>query len=87
MAASVIRRAVPEDLETLWEFLAMAAYEPQAAAAEAVPMIGLFLDGWMPPETSDLSPSTTASSTRKDDTNLPPGEWVSLSVADRRNAR
>src|ERR1700722_4334751 len=35
MAASVIRRAGPEDLETLWEFLAMAAYEPDAAAAKA----------------------------------------------------
>jgi GNAT superfamily N-acetyltransferase len=49
MAASVIRRAVPEDLETLWEFLAMAAYEPHAAAAKAVPMIALFLDGWPRP--------------------------------------
>jgi GNAT superfamily N-acetyltransferase len=49
MTASVIRRAVPEDLETLWEFLAMAAYEPHAAAAKAVPMIGLFLDGWLRP--------------------------------------
>jgi GNAT superfamily N-acetyltransferase len=49
MTASVIRRAVPEDLETLWEFLAMAAYEQHAAAAKAVPMIGLFLDGWLRP--------------------------------------
>ena len=49
MAASVIRRAVPEDLETLWDFLAMAAYEPHAAAAKAVPMIALFLDGWPRP--------------------------------------
>jgi GNAT superfamily N-acetyltransferase len=49
MTASVIRRAVPEDLETLWEFLAMAAYEPHAAAAKAVPMIGLLLDGWLRP--------------------------------------
>jgi ribosomal protein S18 acetylase RimI-like enzyme len=49
MVASVIRRAVAEDLETLWEFLAMAAYEPDAAAAKAVPMIGMFLDGWPRP--------------------------------------
>jgi GNAT superfamily N-acetyltransferase len=46
MAACVIRQAVREDLETLWDFLAMAAYEPHAAAAKAVPMIGTFLDGW-----------------------------------------
>jgi ribosomal protein S18 acetylase RimI-like enzyme len=49
MAASVIRRAVAEDLETLWDFLAMAGYEPHAAAAKAVPMIALFLDGWPRP--------------------------------------
>jgi hypothetical protein len=61
MTASVIRRAVPEDLETLWEFLAMAAYEPHAAAAKAVPMIGLFLTVGCVPETSDLSRSATAS--------------------------
>src|ERR1700744_2401518 len=49
MATTLIRRAVSEDLETLWEFLAMAAYEPDAAAAKAVPMIGLFLNGWPRP--------------------------------------
>ena len=49
MAANVIRRAVAEDLGTLWEFLAMAAYEPHVAAAKAVPMIGLFIDGWPRP--------------------------------------
>lgn len=45
----VIRRAVSEDLETLWEFLAMAAHEPDVVAAKAVPMAGLFLDGWPRP--------------------------------------
>ena len=49
MAASVIRPAGPGDLQTLWEFLAMAAYEPDATAAKAVPMIGLFLNGWPRP--------------------------------------
>jgi GNAT superfamily N-acetyltransferase len=49
MATSVIRQAVADDLETLWEFLAMAAYEPHAAAAKAVPMIGSFLNGWPRP--------------------------------------
>jgi ribosomal protein S18 acetylase RimI-like enzyme len=49
MAAIVIRQAVPDDLEMLWDFLAMAAYEPDAAAAKAVPMVGLFLNGWQRP--------------------------------------
>ena len=33
----VIRPAVQNDLEVLWNFLAMAAYEPDAEAAKAVP--------------------------------------------------
>ena len=33
----VIRPAVQDDLEVLWDFLAMAAYEPDAEAAKAVP--------------------------------------------------
>jgi hypothetical protein len=32
----VIRPAVEDDLEVLWDFLAMAAYEPDAEAAKAV---------------------------------------------------
>jgi ribosomal protein S18 acetylase RimI-like enzyme len=46
MTNIVIRPAGPEDLELLWEFLAMAAYEPDAAAAKAVPMVTTFLNGW-----------------------------------------
>jgi ribosomal protein S18 acetylase RimI-like enzyme len=49
MTDIVTRPAVPEDLELLWEFLAMAAYEPDAAAAKAVPMVTTFLDGWQRP--------------------------------------
>ena len=33
----VIRPAVGDDLEVLWDFLAIAAYEPDAQAAKAVP--------------------------------------------------
>ncbi len=44
-----LRPAVQGDLEILWDFLAMAAYEPNAAAAKAVPMICTFLDGWRRP--------------------------------------
>ena len=32
----VIRPAVQDDLEVLWDLLAMAAYEPDAEAAKAV---------------------------------------------------
>jgi GNAT superfamily N-acetyltransferase len=38
------------DRELLWEFQAMAAYEPDAAAAKAVPMLAAYLDGWQRPD-------------------------------------
>lgn len=50
MTDVVIRPAGPDDLEILWEFLAMAAYEPTAAAAKAVPMITIYLAGWQRPD-------------------------------------
>jgi hypothetical protein len=49
MAGITVRPTVQDDLELLWEFLAMAAYEPSAAAAKAVPMITIFLNGWQRP--------------------------------------
>ena len=39
MPDPVIRPAVQNDLEVLWGFLAMAAYEPDAEAAKAVPSV------------------------------------------------
>lgn len=42
----VIRPAVQADLEILWDFLAMAAYEPNAAAAKVVPVVAAHLLGW-----------------------------------------
>jgi ribosomal protein S18 acetylase RimI-like enzyme len=42
----VIRPAVQDDLEVLWDFLAMAAYEPDAEAAKAVPGVAKYLVGW-----------------------------------------
>ncbi len=42
----VIRQAVQDDLELLWDFLAMAAYEPDAEAAKAVPSVAKYLAGW-----------------------------------------
>jgi len=45
----VIRPAVQDDLKVLWDFLAMAAYEPNAEAAKAVPSVAKYLVGWQRP--------------------------------------
>jgi ribosomal protein S18 acetylase RimI-like enzyme len=45
----MIRLAVQDDLEVLWDFLAMAAYEPDAEAAKAVPSVAKYLVGWQRP--------------------------------------
>jgi GNAT superfamily N-acetyltransferase len=41
-----IRPAGQDDLDLLWDFLAIAAYEPDAAAAKAVPFVAGHLEGW-----------------------------------------
>lgn len=41
-----IRQAQQDDLETLWQFLAIAGYEPDAQAAKAVPVVASHLTGW-----------------------------------------
>jgi ribosomal protein S18 acetylase RimI-like enzyme len=46
MSEVVIRPAEQDDLETLWAFLAVAAYESDAAAAQAVPIVAAHLAGW-----------------------------------------
>jgi ribosomal protein S18 acetylase RimI-like enzyme len=45
----VIRPAVQDDLEVLWDFLAMAASEPHAEAAKAEPLVAKYLVGWQRP--------------------------------------
>ena len=45
----VIRPAVQDDLKVLWDFLAMAAHEPDAEAAKAVPSVAKYLVGWQRP--------------------------------------
>ena len=45
----VIRPAVPDDLDVLWDFLAMAAYEPDAEAAKALQGVAKYLLGWQRP--------------------------------------
>jgi ribosomal protein S18 acetylase RimI-like enzyme len=49
MTAIRLRPAGQEDLELLWEFLAIAAYEPDAAAARRLPVVALHLAGWQRP--------------------------------------
>ena len=45
----MIRPAVQDDLHVLWDFLAMAAHEPDAEAAKAVPRVAKYLVGWRRP--------------------------------------
>jgi GNAT superfamily N-acetyltransferase len=49
MTALLLRPAKQDDLEMLWVFLAIAAYEPDAAAAKAVPVVASHLAGWQRP--------------------------------------
>jgi GNAT superfamily N-acetyltransferase len=41
-----ITAATPSDDEILWQFLAIAAYEPDVAAAKAIPVVAAHLTGW-----------------------------------------
>ena len=45
----VTRPAIQDDLEVLWDFLAVATYEPDAEAAKAVPSVAKYLVGWQRP--------------------------------------
>ncbi len=44
-----IRDAGPDDEELLWQFLAIAGYEPDAEAARSVPVVASHLQGWQRP--------------------------------------
>lgn len=44
-----IRPAGQDDYDLLWDFLAMAAFEPNAAAARAIPVVAEHLVGWRRP--------------------------------------
>ena len=44
------RPATQDDLSILWDFLAIAAYEPDADTAKAVPFAAAHLAGWQRPE-------------------------------------
>ena len=45
-----VRPAIQDDLGLLWDFLAIAAYEPDVDAAKAVPFVAAHLAGWRRPE-------------------------------------
>jgi ribosomal protein S18 acetylase RimI-like enzyme len=44
-----IRPAAQDDIDLLWDFLAMAAYEADASAAKTVPFVAAHLEGWKRP--------------------------------------
>src|SRR5438309_891084 len=48
--AIYVRPATQDDLGLLWDFLAIAAYEPDVDAAKAVPFVAAHLAGWRRPE-------------------------------------
>src|SRR6266849_4511493 len=45
-----LRAATDDDLPVLWDFLTIAAYEVDVAAAQAVPSVAAHLAGWQRPE-------------------------------------
>jgi GNAT superfamily N-acetyltransferase len=49
MSGMLLRPAVQDDLEILWDFLAMATYEPDAVTAKAIAMVAVYLDDWQRP--------------------------------------
>jgi len=56
----IIRPALQDDLEALWKFLVIAAYEPDAKAAKAVPVVAAHLAGWQRDGDFGFSLSKTA---------------------------
>jgi ribosomal protein S18 acetylase RimI-like enzyme len=44
------RAARQDDLDLLWDFLAIAGYEPDAATARRVPVVAAHLAGWKGPD-------------------------------------
>ena len=46
MIGITIRPATQDDLAILWDFLAIAGYEADVAAAKAVPFVAMHLKGW-----------------------------------------
>ena len=46
MNGILTRPATQDDLAVLWNFLVIAAYEADVAAAKAVPFVAAHLEGW-----------------------------------------
>jgi ribosomal protein S18 acetylase RimI-like enzyme len=49
MSDIVIRSATQDDANLLWDFLAIAGYEPSVAVARTLPVLTAYLDGWRRP--------------------------------------
>ncbi len=60
MTDLMIRAALQDDLEILWGFLAIAAYEPDANVAKAVPGVAKYLPAGAVPVISGWSRSRMA---------------------------
>jgi ribosomal protein S18 acetylase RimI-like enzyme len=45
----VLREACQDDADVLWQFLALAAYEPDAASARSIAVVAAHLTGWQRP--------------------------------------
>ena len=80
-----IRPADQDDLDILWDFLAIAAYEPNIDAAKSLPFVAAHLAGWQRPVTSVSSPKAEARhSGRRGRDNSPPAKNRSfLSMTER----
>jgi ribosomal protein S18 acetylase RimI-like enzyme len=49
VSSIVVRAATADDLDALWVFLAIAAYEPDVTAAKNAPGVAAYLRGWLRP--------------------------------------
>lgn len=49
MTKTLLRPAAHDDLETLWRFLAIAAYEPDLDTAKEIPVVAVHLADWQRP--------------------------------------
>jgi hypothetical protein len=72
-----IRAAAQDDLGILWDFLAIAAYEADIAAAQTVPFVAAHLEGWQRSEDFGFIAETPRRS-------APPGRGNSRPPSNRR---
>ena len=78
MKGILIRPATQDDLAILWDFLAIAAYEVDVAAAKAVPFVAAHLAGWQRSEDFGFIANETPRRS------APPGRGNSRPTSNRR---